>query len=181
MGKAPCYGDSGGPAFVNMPDGTWRVFGIDSAGVAQSCDAGDYMALMSDAVPWIEEQSHIDVTPCHDADGTWNPSAACRNFSMTPHLPGRTWTSGCAEPALSPPLASCGPAYVPGDGGVEEDASADAHPGFAHLDAAEPAPGDDLSAFRPRTHGQACAFDGLGSAPWPWLALGAALLRRRRN
>jgi len=138
------------------------------------------MALMDDAIPWIEEQSGIDVTPCHDADGTWNPSPACRNFSMAPHSPGRTWTSGCAEPALSPALASCGPGYVPDDGGVAEDASApDAHAPPLHPDASPPSTGED--PFRPRVHSQACALGGPGGAAWPWLLALAALLRRRKR
>jgi MYXO-CTERM domain-containing protein len=135
MGKAPCFGDSGGPAFVKLADGTWRVFGIDSAGLASNCDAGDLMALVHDAVPWIEKQSGIDVTPCHDADGTWNPSPACRGFSLAPDSPGRAWKDGCAEPALSPPTATCGMpsaaipdagAPAPADGG--RDAAPDAAP-----------------------------------------------------
>jgi MYXO-CTERM domain-containing protein len=140
MGKAPCFGDSGGPAFVQLPDGSWRVFGIDSAGLADSCDAGDLMAQISDAVAWIEEQSKIDVTPCHDADGTWNPSTDCRGFSLLPDMSGRSWSNGCAEPSLSPPLFTCGAAYgddggAPrgdagtGDGrGAVGDATADARP-----------------------------------------------------
>jgi hypothetical protein len=182
MGKAPCFGDSGGPAFVNMPDGSWRVFGIDSAGVAQGCDAGDLMALMQDAVPWIEEQSQIDVTPCHDADGTWNPSSACRGFSLTPHLAGRTWSSGCAEPTLSPALASCGPAYVPGDGGADEDASSGVHPVTLPRFDAGLVSEQDPSAFRPRVHSPDCAFESSGRAPLPWVAvLAAGLLLRRRG
>jgi hypothetical protein len=180
LGKAPCYGDSGGPAFVNLPDGSWRVFGIDSAGIAQSCDAGDVMALMHDAVPWIEEQSGIDVTPCHDADGTWNPSPACRNFSMAPHSTGRTWTSGCAEPSLSPPLASCGPAYVPEDGGADDALGHDAHPALARADAEPLIPAGDPDDFRPRVHSQACALGSGGGAPWPWLLVALGVLLRRR-
>jgi hypothetical protein len=178
MGKAPCFGDSGGPAFVTLPDGSWRVFGIDSAGIAQGCDAGDVMALMDDAVPWIEEQSGIDVTPCHDADGTWNPSSACRNFSMAPHAEGRTWTSGCAEAALSPPLASCGAPYEPTDGGAGDASSTDARKGFPlHADGGGVPSADDTDAFRPRVHSQACAVGG-GGAAWPWLVVLAIFLRR---
>ena len=31
-----CFGDSGGPAFVKMPDGTWRVFGATSTDMARA-------------------------------------------------------------------------------------------------------------------------------------------------
>lgn len=121
MGKAPCYGDSGGPAFVKLADGSWRVFGIDSSGLAESCDAGDLMAVIHKGVPWMEKESGIDITPCHDADGKWNPSAACTAFSLAPDMSGRAWASGCAEPTLSPPAVTCGAAFGNGagdDGGV---------------------------------------------------------------
>jgi hypothetical protein len=117
MGKAPCFGDSGGPAFVKLPDGSWRSFGIDSSGTGDSCGAGDIMAMIYKAVPWIEQQSGIDISPCHDADGTWNPGPNCHSFSLDPLATGRTWANGCAEPALSPPAATCGMAGTPGDGG----------------------------------------------------------------
>jgi hypothetical protein len=120
MGKAPCYGDSGGPAYIRLGDGSWRVFGIDSTGLAASCAAGDLMALIHPAVPWIEQQSGVDITPCHDADGTWHPSAGCGAFSVAPDAPGRQWSNGCAEPTVSAPSATCGPPAVP----VPDDAGA---------------------------------------------------------
>jgi MYXO-CTERM domain-containing protein len=110
MGKAPCFGDSGGPAFVKLADGTWRVFGVDSSGLDSGCAAGDLMALIHKGVGWIEQTSGIDITPCHDADGTWHPSAACGHFPMAPDSDGRTWAQGCAEPVLSPPSMTCGAA-----------------------------------------------------------------------
>jgi MYXO-CTERM domain-containing protein len=117
MGKAPCFGDSGGPAFVKLPDGSWRSFGIDSSGTGNSCGAGDIMAMIYKAVPWIEQQSGIDISPCHDADGTWNPGPNCHSFSLDPLATGRTWANGCSEPALSPPSNTCGNPGMPGDGG----------------------------------------------------------------
>ena len=179
MGKAPCYGDSGGPAFVNLPDGSWRVFGIDSAGLAQGCDAGDVMALMHEAVPWIEEQSKIDVTPCHDANGTWNPSAACARFPMSPQLPGRSWANGCAEPALSPLASTCGEAYLAGDGGSEDAWGGEIH---ARPDGEATVFEDNPLAWRPRVHSQgcACALGGRGEGAFALLlVLGAFVLRRR--
>jgi MYXO-CTERM domain-containing protein len=116
MGKAPCFGDSGGPAFVKLADGTWRVFGVDSSGLGNSCAAGDLMALIHKGVPWIEQTSGIDITPCHDADGKWNPGPGCTGFSMAPDSPGRTWADGCHEPMLSPPSLTC--AAGTGDGGT---------------------------------------------------------------
>jgi MYXO-CTERM domain-containing protein len=125
MGKAPCFGDSGGPAFVKLADGSWRVFGVDSSGTGSSCGAGDLMGLIHPAVPWIEQTSGVDVTPCHDADGTWNPSASCTGFSLAPDSTGRTWDNGCAEPITSGREATCGPPFG-GDGGAFDAGARDA-------------------------------------------------------
>jgi Trypsin len=116
MGKAPCFGDSGGPAFVQLADGSWRVFGIDSSGLSSDCRDGDLMALIHPAVPWIEKSSGVDITPCHDADGTWHPSRACKSFSLAPSSEGRSWKTACHESGMSGPEATCGKALVdPGD------------------------------------------------------------------
>jgi MYXO-CTERM domain-containing protein len=211
MGKAPCYGDSGGPAFVKLADGSWRAFGIDSAGLADSCDAGDLMALIHDAVPWIEKQSKIDVTPCHDADGTWNPGPDCRAFSMAPDSTGRSWSNGCAEPSLSPPVTTCGMPYSASDGGTAADAAPDAtpardaapvtpdagRPDAAALplppdarrplvpDAAPPKPGPEPEPVPPAvtSHGKGCgcALGGRAENGGWLLLLVAAALRRRRR
>jgi hypothetical protein len=113
-GVGACYGDSGGPAFVKLNDGSWRSFGIDSEGLGESCGAGDRLAFMHTGVPWIEKTSGIDITPCHDADGTWHPGPGCGGFPLDMAATGRSWDKGCAEPALSPPAATCGAAYAAG-------------------------------------------------------------------
>jgi MYXO-CTERM domain-containing protein len=204
MGKAPCYGDSGGPGFVKLADRSWRVFAIDSAGLAATCDAGDLMTLIHKGVAWMEQESGIDITPCHDADGTWNPSPACGGFSLGPEAPGRSWSTGCAEPTLSPPSATCGPAAgapdaAPLDTGVPADA-APAPPVDAAAASGEdtaaavpvgpaPLPPDGSSAHpvaadaaAPAPHQRGgCAVAGEGSpSGWWWLlALVAAVTRAR--
>ncbi len=62
-------------------------------------------------MPWIEEASGIDITPCDDADGSWNPSADCGgSFSSGEQMFGSwgDWCSGTPESGL---LSDCGPAY----------------------------------------------------------------------
>ena len=193
MGKAPCFGDSGGPAYVRLADGSWRVFGIDSSGTGKSCGAGDIMALIYKAASWIEKESGIDITPCHDADGTWNPSAACRGFSLTPDAPGRTWDNGCAEATLSPPVTTCGALGDGGagnadggstdaaraDGSLRDSGGADATPslpadgGEGASDAASSPPPIDASLPRqhdaggPRPHDAALAVDAEPTATPP--------------
>jgi hypothetical protein len=171
MGKAPCYGDSGGPAFVQLADGSWRAFGIDSAGLADSCTAGDIMAMIWKAVPWIEEQSGIDISPCHDADGKWHPGPDCHGFSQDPLATGRSWANGCAEPTLSPPAATCGMAETPSDGGDRvADAAADAKRSQAGADA-RPSPdlAPDTTAVQPplRADAAPAGRPDLGPEPEP--------------
>jgi secreted trypsin-like serine protease len=40
-GSNTCFGDSGGPAFVQLPSGEAVIAGVTSAGTAQGCESGD--------------------------------------------------------------------------------------------------------------------------------------------
>lgn len=106
-----CPGDSGGPAFVQYPDGSWHVFGIASTLLGQCGGLGTH-SLVWNAVPWIEEESGIDVTPCHDVDGTWNPSFRCTDFYAGDAGVGygqfSTWCEGTPKNGSS---KTCGSAF----------------------------------------------------------------------
>lgn len=108
-GNAPCGGDSGGPAYVQYPDGSWHVFGIVSGGPPCGFGADTY-ALVHRAVPWIEENSGIDITPCHDVDGTWNPTPYCQGFAIETLDTLVEWADWCATPRLGA-AATCGEAF----------------------------------------------------------------------
>lgn len=120
-GKDSCQGDSGGPVYIKLDSGSggddsWRVFGITSYGGA--CGGGGYYSMMHTGMQWFEEQSGYDLTPCHDADGTWNPSPKCGMMPMTPEAAdGGTWANNCPEPNLSGWSTICGdnPNNVPDD------------------------------------------------------------------
>jgi MYXO-CTERM domain-containing protein len=106
-----CYGDSGGPVFVRMPaaegyDDTWRVFGITSWGYG--CGEGGYYSVMHLGIDWFEADSGFDLTPCHDADGTWNPSLECGSFPQDPADAGGSWDTGCDSGPVGGLSASCG-------------------------------------------------------------------------
>lgn len=109
IGNAACSGDSGGPAYVQYPDGSWHNFGIVSGGPPCEQGADTYVTLHS-AIPWIEEMSGVDVTPCHDVDGTWNPTPACQGFALDPWSTEPSWSDWCATPT-SEPAATCGEAF----------------------------------------------------------------------
>lgn len=106
-----CSGDSGGPAFVRLDDGSWRTFGIASTVVG---DCGGYGAhsMLSGAVAWIEWDSGIDITPCHAADGSWAPGPACTNaYAQAAGIGSGDWTSWCSGTQASERSRSCGPAW----------------------------------------------------------------------
>lgn len=106
-----CNGDSGGSAYVQLADGSWRVFGINST-VPGSCGGSSQHIPSWAAVEWIEEDSGIDITPCHDADGAWNPGPACDNLPMSPgDGSGLGWGSGCGPGMTSGPSTVCGAAF----------------------------------------------------------------------
>jgi hypothetical protein len=112
-----CPGDSGGPALIQYPDGTWHVFGIAST-LTGECGGEGTHALAWDAVPWIEEQSGIDITPCHDVDGTWRPSNRCKGFYAGQAGVGHgDFLSWCEGTPAGPSSASCGAAFdsIPDD------------------------------------------------------------------
>jgi MYXO-CTERM domain-containing protein len=105
-----CNGDSGGSAYTQLEDGTWRMFGIAST-VPGSCGGSSQHIPAWAAVAWIEEESGIDITPCHDADGAWNPGPDCNGFPTEPgNDNGLSWNSGCGPGPVGGAATTCGPA-----------------------------------------------------------------------
>lgn len=89
--KGSCNGDSGGPAYIDLrtvdgfkdkPGAGWRVFGVTSrkGPGGGNCASTSVYGIIAEMVPWIEEDSGIDITPCFDADGSWNPGPECKDF-----------------------------------------------------------------------------------------------------
>jgi hypothetical protein len=104
-GEDSCQGDSGGPVFVQLADGSWRAFGITSYGGA--CGTGGYYSMMHIGMPWFESDSGLDLTPCHDAQGNWDPGPGCTGFPEDPATGGGSWPS-CSGGPLSGASATCG-------------------------------------------------------------------------
>lgn len=106
-----CPGDSGGPAYVRYPDGSWHTFGIASTLTGQCGGQGTH-SLTWNAVPWVEEESGIDITPCHDLDGTWNPTHKCGNFyAGEPGVGVGDWLQWCPGTPKTGSSATCGKAF----------------------------------------------------------------------
>jgi hypothetical protein len=121
-GKDTCQGDSGGPVFMQVDDGngpSWRVFGITSYGGA--CGGGGYYSQMHHGVAWFEDMSGEDLTPCHDADGTWNPGPDCTEFPVTPNVGSGTWANGCSGGPVTGASETCGEGIDQGDNQQEPE------------------------------------------------------------
>lgn len=114
-GEDACFGDSGGPVYVQMPDsGSWRAFGITSYG-SQNCMEGGFYSLMHVGMEWFESESGFDLTPCHDAQGNWMPSPDCKSFPTEPASAGGSWSNGCDPGALSGLESTCGAPFDASD------------------------------------------------------------------
>jgi hypothetical protein len=127
-----CYGDSGGPSYIQLDDGSWRVFGAVSGSAVDDPNCGNLgiWTLIHVYAQWIENTSGYDVTPCHDADGTWNPSNACTEFPVSPGAGEGAWGNGCRG-QLSDAAETCGPPLggggTTGGGETGGSGSADDH------------------------------------------------------
>jgi len=109
-----CSGDSGGSAFIQYADGSWHAYGIHSTKSSENCDqAPGTVALAAAAVPWIEESSGLDVTPCYDGlTGEWDPGPDCGGFLAGDGATGHgTWSDGCAGTPVSGMSSTCGPPF----------------------------------------------------------------------
>jgi uncharacterized protein (TIGR03382 family) len=114
-GTAACSGDSGGPAYVQLGDAGWRAFGIVSGGV--SCEESVTYVTMHSMIGWVEAQTGMDFTPCHDADGTWNPGPECSGASIDADAPGADASWPACSGAQTGPSSTCGPTFgSEGDG-----------------------------------------------------------------
>jgi hypothetical protein len=107
MGVGADSGDSGGPAFVELDDGSWWMLGLVSGGGGDGATV-QYVPAPK-IVAWIEDRSGIDITPCHASDGSWAPTPACEGFYVQT-LPDATWPGACPS-ERSGASQRCGPAW----------------------------------------------------------------------
>lgn len=137
-----CSGDSGGPAYIQYDDGTWHAYGIASTKNSGTCDqARGTHSNAVNAVAWIEQDSGIDVTVCHDLNGAWNPGPYCGDiFNGQPALGYGSWNLWCPDAPSLEWSATCGSTFeelnyeanppavqfqVPTNGQVFEDSPAE--------------------------------------------------------
>jgi len=118
-GADTCFGDSGGPAFVQLDDGSWRVFGVTSWGTV--CGQGGYSSLTSAAIPWVEAETGFDLSPCHDGYGVWEPGLSCDAFALEPWVGHGQWPEGCVGGPVSGPSETCGAPFPSDPEGSDPD------------------------------------------------------------
>jgi hypothetical protein len=115
-----CPGDSGGPAMVRASDGSWRTLGSAWAIHPDTppkelgeniCGYGTLYTMVSPNLAWIETESGQDVTPCHDAQGNWDPGPRCQRFPISPDIGFGAWETGCYNPEVSDWGSTCGPPW----------------------------------------------------------------------
>jgi MYXO-CTERM domain-containing protein len=118
-GKDACQGDSGGPVYIKLKsefggDDSWRAFGITSGG--GECGQGGIFSLIHVAIPWVESHSGVDITPCHDSEGNWEPTPQCGAIPLDPaNTNGASWSNGCSGGPVSGFSELCGDAFGSGE------------------------------------------------------------------
>jgi MYXO-CTERM domain-containing protein len=99
--------------YIQASDGSWRAFGITSYG--NGCGGGGWYSMMHPGMEWFESESGVDITPCHDADGTWNPGPDCQGFPLQPMTASGSWPNSCDGGPVSGWSDSCGAPYLAED------------------------------------------------------------------
>lgn len=181
--QGACHGDSGGPLYMHLSDGVhdygYRVLGATSGAGARQCDCSCSTVYVNIAnhVKAIEQNEGIDVTPCTDAGGGFEPGPACAGFMRAPQQGTGTFPS-CTVPRTSEPIHSCPlPAYLAaGSGGVVVGAGSDAP--LASASNSFALTSDDA---KEQPEGSGCAAVGGGRALGLELCGVLALLMRRRR
>jgi MYXO-CTERM domain-containing protein len=161
-----CLGDSGGPAFVQSPAGTWHALGVLVYG--PECAQGPVLyRVLADRLAWLEAETAFDLSPCHDAEGGWEPGPACGPIARDPLTTATSWAELCAS-ALTDAPACPAPASTTDTASSTDDTG--------------PTTTDDLAADAGAT-GCACRAGSDPHAPRgaTWLALVVLATARRRR
>jgi hypothetical protein len=180
-GAVACPGDSGGPLLVQLEDMTWRTMGITST-YSGSCSPGNTntYAPMREAVKWIESASGIDITPCFDSDGTWNPTEDCGGFFAGGPGAAGAWDSWCMETPRGGLSETCGEPFHPADTEAPsvaiseplDGAEFESEDGSVTVDVVaevdDGAMGSGIKEVKLRVDGEDVSGSELTGEPWQW-------------
>ena len=131
-----CHGDSGGPLYARLTDGDhdygWRVLGTTSGPGAKNCDCACSSVYVNVAnhVAQIEKNEGIDVTPCTDSSGAWQPGPDCQGFQSDPANATGSFPT-CVVARTTGTIRSCGNSS--GSDGSGGSTGADARSGDADI------------------------------------------------
>lgn len=95
-GEDSCPGDSGGPVFVTLKDGTRRLVGIVSRG-SRVCGGGGIYGVPHPSLCWVREESGVDVTgacstcDCIDTTPPPRPKDGCGRCAASGSDAGAGW------------------------------------------------------------------------------------------
>lgn len=116
-----CHGDSGGPLYMRLTDGVhdwgFRTVGSTSgpgSDIGCECTCSSTYVDIQVHVTEIERQERIDVTPCTDSTGAWDPGPACRAMPLDPEHGAGQWPN-CSVAVTTEPITSCLAAAVGGN------------------------------------------------------------------
>jgi len=119
-----CSGDSGGPAYFQLADGSWRVVAAaarnhpDASDKPPYCLYGTVYTGAWNQMTWYENETQLDLTPCHTVDGEIDRGPDCTDLPLDLQAPAQ-WADGCAaQPGLDEP-GEC----PPPSGGTGDDGS----------------------------------------------------------
>lgn len=117
-GTSPCPGDSGGPVFLQVDDGSWRVFGTVLGGTTQTpCNSAADFQRIDAVVANFESQTGLDITPCFDgATGDWDPGPECGGFFTGDHTGAGSWDNWCEGIPAGGYSNTCGEPYASNPG-----------------------------------------------------------------
>lgn len=118
-GTSPCRGDSGGPVFVQVDDGTWRVFGTVLSGTTGTpCNSAADFQRIDTVVANFEAQRGLDITPCFDGQtGAWDAGPDCGGFFSGDHSHVGSWDNWCEPLPAGGYSATCGEPFGEDPGG----------------------------------------------------------------
>ena len=131
---SPCPGDSGGPIYVQVDDGSWRTIATVLGGTTNTpCNSAADFQRLDVIVPHFESETGIDITPCFDGmTGAWDPGTECGGFYAGDHTgagTSGTWNDWCAGAPASGDGAQCGaPFGGEGDGDGDPTGDGDGDP-----------------------------------------------------
>ncbi|MBV1861159.1 MAG: S1 family peptidase [Nannocystaceae bacterium] len=200
-----CHGDSGGGAFIQLSDGTWRLFGVaetlfDPELVPDeedgACGTGTTYSLFADRLAWVEHVTRNDVTPCFTSSGQWDPDPQCGALPLQPGHGHGAWKDGCRGPVGGERLCEPAPPPAPdpqpehGTTGTQTDGEGGSSTGPQWASSGEMsmttgAPADETPQADPSTTADSPAIVGgacgVGPGRSGWLLFPLLLFARRRE